>query len=55
MEEDTCEDCEFLSCLAHLNPGFCKIYHPDLGYVYLGDVGENDLKLNVTVMKCYEG
>ena len=55
MEEDAFEDCEFLSCLAHLNPGFCKIYHPDLGYVYLGDMGENDLKLNVAVMKCYEG
>ena len=55
MKVDTCEDCEFLSCLAHLNPGFCKIYHPDLGYVYLGDMGENDLKLNVAVMKCYEG
>ena len=55
MEEDTFEDCEFLSCLAHLNPGFCKIYHPDLGYVYLGDMGENDSKLNVAVMKCYEG
>ena len=55
MKEDTCEDCEFLSCLAYLNPDFCKIHHPDLGYVYLGDMGEDDLKLNVAVMKCYEG
>ena len=55
MKEDTCEDCEFLNCLGHLNPGFCKIFHPDLGYVYLGDIGENDLKLNVAVMKSYEG
>ena len=55
MKEDTCEDCEFLSCLAYLNPDFCKIYHPDLGYVHLGDVGEDDLKLNVAVIKCYEG
>ena len=55
MKADTSEDCEFLSCLAHLNPGFCKIHHPDLGYVYLGDMGEDDLKLNVAVMKCYEG
>ena len=55
MKEDTCEDCEFLSCLAYLNPDFCKIYQPDLGYVYLGDMGEDDLKLNVAVMKCYEG
>ena len=55
MKKDTSEDCEFLSCLAHLNPGFYKVYHPDLGYVYLGDMGENDLKLNVAVTKCYEG
>ena len=55
MKEDTSEDCEFLSCLEHLNPDLCKIYHPDLGYVYLGDIGEDDLKLNVAVMKCYEG
>ena len=55
MKKDTCEDCEFLSCLAHLNPDFGKIYHPDLGYAYLGDMGEDDLKINVAVMKCYEG
>ena len=55
MKEGTCEDCEFLSCLAHLSPGFCKIYDPDLGYVYLGDMGEDNLKLNVAVMKCDEG
>ena len=54
MKKDTCEDCEFLSCLAYLNPDFCKIYHPDLGYVYLGNMGD-DLKLNVAVIKCYEG
>ena len=55
MKEDSCRDCEFISCLEHLNPGFRKIYHPDLGYVYLGDMGEDDLKLIVAVMKCYEG
>ena len=55
MKEDTCEDYEFLSCLAYLNPDFCKTYHPDLGFVYLGYMGEDDLKLNVAVMKCYEG
>ena len=55
VKDDTSEDCEFLSCLEHLNPDLCKIYHPDLGYVYLGDMGEDDLKLNVAVMKCYEG
>ena len=55
VKEDTGEDCEFLSCLAYLNPGFRKIYHPDLGHVYLGDMGEDHLKLNVAVTKCYEG
>ena len=55
VKDDTSEDCEFLSCLQHVNPDLCKIYHPDLGYVYLGDMGEDDLKLNVAVMKCYEG
>ena len=55
VKDDTSEDCEFLSCLEHLNPDLCKIYHPDLGYVYLGNMGEDDLKLNVAVMKCYEG
>ena len=55
MKADASEDCEFLSCLAHLNPGFCRIYHPNLGCAYVGDIGENDLKLNVAVVKCYEG
>ena len=55
MKEDTFEDCEFLSCLAYLNPDFCKVFHSDLGYVYFGDMGEDDLKLKVAVMKLYEG
>ena len=50
----TVEDCEFLSCLSYLNPGFCKTYHRDLGYVYLGDMGDKR-KLNIAVMSCYRG
>ena len=29
----TVEDWEFLSCLSHLNPGFGKFYHGELGPV----------------------
>ena len=51
----TVEDCEFLSCLSYLNPAFCKNFHRDLGYVYLGDLGKDERKLNVAVMNCYRG
>ena len=51
----TVEDCEFLSCLSYLNPGFCKKFHKDLGYFYLGDLGKDERKLNVAVMNCYSG
>ena len=51
----TVEDCEFLSCLSHLNPGLRKTFHDDLGFVYLGDVGEDERKLSIAVMCCYRG
>ena len=51
----TVEDCELLSCLSFLNPDFCKTYRSDLGFVYLGDVGEDEKKLNIAVMSCYKG
>ena len=51
----TVEDCEFLSCLSYLNPGFCKTCHRDLGYVYLGDMGKDERKQKVAVMSCYRG
>ena len=51
----TVEDCEFLSCLSYLNPGFCKTFHRDLGFVYLGDMGKNERKLDIAVMSCYRG
>ena len=51
----TVEDCEFLSCLSFLNPGFCRNFHRDLAYVYLGDMGKDERKLNVAVMNCYRG
>ena len=51
----TVEDCEFLSCLSYLNPGFFKTVHDDLGFVYLGDMGEDERKLSIAVMNCYRG
>ena len=51
----TVEDCEFLSCLSFLNPAFCRNFHRDLAYVYLGDMGKDERKLNVAVMNCYRG
>ena len=52
----TVKECEFLSCLSYLNPGFQKSYHQTLGFVYFGDIGENEeIKLKIAVMKCNEG
>ena len=51
----TVEDCELLSCLSYLNPGFRKTFHGDLGYVYVGDMGEDERKLSVAVMSCCRG
>lgn len=50
----TVEDWEFLSCLSYLNPGFGKFCHSELGFVYLGDMGD-DMKLNIAVIKCGKG
>ena len=51
----TVEDCEFLSCLSYLNPGFFKTFHDNLGFVYLGDMGKDERKLNIAVMSCHRG
>ncbi|XP_068721352.1 uncharacterized protein [Montipora capricornis] len=49
----TTKDCEFLSCLSTLNPGFCKSYQDKLGFVYFGNTGEDVLQpLKIAVMKC---
>ena len=50
----TVSDCEFLSCIAYLNPGFYKSYHQNFGYVYLGKMGEVDC-MKVAVMACFVG
>ena len=51
----TVEDCEFLACHTFLENPF-KSYHPTLGYVYFGTMGESGEKaLKVALMRCYEG
>ncbi|XP_044171055.1 LOW QUALITY PROTEIN: 5'-methylthioadenosine/S-adenosylhomocysteine nucleosidase-like, partial [Acropora millepora] len=51
----TAKECEFLSCIRYLNPGYYKSYEVDLGYVYLGEMGNGDAKLKVAVMQCNMG
>ena len=52
----TVDDCQFLDCLSFLNPSFRKLYGgDDLGFVYLGDTGEDRSKLKIAVMKCHRG
>ena len=51
----TVKDCEFLSCLSYFNPGYYKTYEVDLGFVYLGEMGNGDVKLKVALIKCNVG
>ncbi|XP_067054319.1 death domain-containing ATP nucleosidase-like isoform X2 [Acropora muricata] len=51
----TVKECEFLSCLSYFNPGYYKTYEVDLGFVYLGEMGNGDVKLKVALIKCNEG
>ena len=51
----TVKECEFLGCLSHLNPGFFNSYHKSLGYVYFGDMGEEEMKLKIAVIQCNMG
>ena len=48
------EDCEFLSCVSHLNPDYYRSFHQNLGTVYFGLMG-TDPTLKIAVMKCYPG
>ncbi|XP_067054348.1 death domain-containing ATP nucleosidase-like isoform X1 [Acropora muricata] len=47
----TVKDCEFLSCLSYFNPGYYKTYEVELGYVYLGEMGNGDMKLKVALIR----
>ena len=51
----TVENCEFLACLSHLNAGFFKSHHKTLGYVYFGDIGDDEMKQKIAVIKCNRG
>ena len=50
----TVKDCEFLSCVSHLNPGYIRSFHENLGPVYFGLMGTGPT-LKIVVMKCYSG
>ena len=52
----TVEDCEFLACYAYMRNSF-KSYHKDLGFVFFGNMGEDDENepLKIALMKCCEG
>ena len=52
----TVKECEFLSCLCYLNPGFCRSYRKSLGPVYFGDVGHDETtKMKIAVIQCAPG
>ena len=52
----TVNECEFLSCLSFLNPAFFKSYRKGLGFVFFGDIGEDEAtKLKIALMKCSAG
>ena len=51
----TVEDCEFLSCVSHLNPGYFRSSHGNLGTVYFGQMGTDPTFLKIAVMKCHSG
>ena len=51
----TVKDCEFLSCVSHLNPGYFRSSHDNLGTVYFGEMGSGPTFLKIAVMKCYSG
>ena len=50
----TVKDCEFLSCVSHLNPGYIRSSHDKLGPVYFGLMGTGPT-LKIALMKCYPG
>ena len=51
----TVKECEFLSCVSYLNPGFYKSYHENLGYVYFGKIGEDGNTTKIAIQSCEMG
>ena len=48
----TVKDCELLSCVSFLNPGFYKSYHKNLGHVYFGKIGEEGNARKIALTTC---
>ena len=46
--------CEFQRCVFFLNKGFVKSYHKKLGFVYFGDIGDDE-RLKITVLQITMG
>lgn len=52
----TVKDCEFMSCISFLNPGSVSKSYCWVGFVYFGDIGEDEsTKLRVGLLKCHPG
>ena len=51
----TAKECEFLSCVSHLNRGFYKSWLNGLGYVYFGRIGGENESLKIAVVECKVG
>ena len=51
----TVKECEFLSCISFLNPGFYKSHHKDLGFVYFGKIGEGNTTMKIALARCEMG
>ena len=51
----TVEVWEFLSCVSHLNPGYFRSCHANLGKVYFGLMGTGPTFLKIAVIKCHPG
>ena len=50
----TVHNCEFLSCVSHLNPGYICSFHKNLGLVYFGLMGTGPT-LKIALMKSSAG
>ena len=50
----TVKDYEFSSCYMYMDSPY-KCWFDGLGYVYFGSIGNNQEKLQVALVKCYEG
>ena len=50
----TVKDYEFSSCYMYMD-STCKRWFEGAGYVYFGCIGDNQEKVQVALMKCYEG